>query len=76
MIEIDWLSINESKLKKVLQHLSDEDFAQEYDSFIHSYKLASNFFTTNSLTSGYLDYLHDLLNEEVGKRFLYLHGLA
>lgn len=76
MIQIDWLCIKDSQLKEVLQHLSDEEFAQEYDSFMRSYKLASTFFTTNSLTSGYLDYLHDVLSEEVGKRFLYLHELA
>ena len=76
MVEIDWLSIQEVKLKEVLQHLSDEEFAQEYDSFIRSYNFASDFFTGNALISGYLDYMHGLLSEEVGKRFLYLHGLA
>jgi len=76
MVEIDWLSIQEVKLKEVIQHLSDEEFAQEYDSFIRSYNFASDFFTSNGFISGYLDYMYNIFNEEVGKRFLYLHGLA
>lgn len=76
MCEIDWLCINELRLRNVIQHLSDEEFAQEYNAFIRSYEFVSSFFTSYSMISNYLDYMHDIFSEEVGRRFLCSYGLS